>query len=82
MEDLEIARACALYADDKKAENIRILDLRGLSPVVLVPSQSHALVRQCYAWGGRNVELHAAQMIGRLAPPQGIAFPTFLPESG
>ncbi len=33
MEDLEIARACALYADDKKAENIRILDLRGLSPI-------------------------------------------------
>ncbi|MBE7493671.1 MAG: ribosome silencing factor [Verrucomicrobiaceae bacterium] len=33
MEDLDIARACADLADDKKAENIRILDLRGLSPV-------------------------------------------------
>ncbi len=33
MEDLDIARACATFADDKKAENIRILDLRGLSPV-------------------------------------------------
>lgn len=33
MEDLELARACARYAEDKKAENIRILDLRGLSPV-------------------------------------------------
>ena len=33
MEDLELARACALYADDKKAEDIRILDLRGLSPI-------------------------------------------------
>lgn len=33
MEDLELARACARYADDKKAENIRILDLRGLSPI-------------------------------------------------
>ena len=33
MEDLELARACALYADDKKAENIRILDLRGISPI-------------------------------------------------
>lgn len=33
MEDLDIARACAAFADDKKAENIRILDLRGLSPV-------------------------------------------------
>jgi len=34
MEDLAIARACAEFADDKKAENIRILDLRGLSPVI------------------------------------------------
>jgi ribosome-associated protein len=34
MEDLAIARACAELADDKKAENIRILDLRGLSPVI------------------------------------------------
>ena len=33
MDDLELARACAEFADDKKAENIRILDLRGLSPV-------------------------------------------------
>lgn len=33
MEDLDIARACAAFADDKKAENIRILDLRGISPV-------------------------------------------------
>jgi ribosome-associated protein len=33
MEDLDLARACAAFADDKKAENIRILDLRGLSPV-------------------------------------------------
>ena len=31
--DLDLARACAEFADDKKAENIRILDLRGLSPV-------------------------------------------------
>jgi len=33
MEALEIARLCANYADNKKAENITILDLRGLSPV-------------------------------------------------
>jgi ribosome-associated protein len=49
MEDLEIARACALYADDKKAENIRILDLRGLSPVadyfVLVTAMSTPQLR-------------------------------------
>lgn len=33
MESIEIARLCAKYADDKKAENIVLLDLRGLSPV-------------------------------------------------
>lgn len=60
----------------------RALDtLRGQSTVVLVPSQAHALVRQCYNWGGRNVELHVAQAVGRVAPTQGIAFPTFMPET-
>jgi ribosome-associated protein len=29
----EIAQACARFADDKKAEDIVILDVRGLSPV-------------------------------------------------
>jgi ribosome-associated protein len=33
MDALEIARLCAKYADDKKAEEIVLLDLRGLSPV-------------------------------------------------
>jgi len=33
MEAIEIARLCAKYADDKKAEGIILLDLRGLSPV-------------------------------------------------
>lgn len=33
MESLQLARLCARYADDKKAENIVILDVRGLSPI-------------------------------------------------
>ncbi|MCA1963481.1 MAG: ribosome silencing factor [Prosthecobacter sp.] len=33
MEALETARLCAKYADDKKAQDIVLLDLRGLSPV-------------------------------------------------
>ena len=33
MDALETARFCAMYADDKKAEDIVLLDLRGLSPV-------------------------------------------------
>jgi ribosome-associated protein len=33
MEAIEIARLCANFADDKKAESIVVLDVRGLSPV-------------------------------------------------
>lgn len=33
MESITIAQLCAQYADDKKAEDIVLLDLRGLSPV-------------------------------------------------
>jgi len=33
MDALETAQLCAKYADDKKAEAIVLLDLRGLSPV-------------------------------------------------
>ncbi|MDZ4286911.1 MAG: ribosome silencing factor [Prosthecobacter sp.] len=33
METIEIARLCAKFADQKKAEDIVLLDLRGLSPV-------------------------------------------------
>lgn len=61
----------------------RALDaMRGLSPVFLVPCSAPGLVRQCYAWGARNVELHAAQAVGTVPPSRGLAFPTFLPESG
>ena len=61
----------------------RALDaLRGQSPVFLVPCAAAGLVRQCYSWGARNVELHAAQAIGPVPPARGVAFPTFLPETG
>lgn len=61
----------------------RALDaMRGASPVFLVPCAAAQLVRLCYAWGARNVELHAAQALGPVAPARGIAFPTFLPETG
>lgn len=61
----------------------RALDAqRGASPVFLVPCAAAGLVRQCYAWGARNVELHAAQALGPVAPARGLTFPTFLPETG
>lgn len=56
--------------------------MRGLSPVFLAPCSAHLLVQQCYAWGARNVELHAAQAVGPVPSTRGVAFPTFLPESG
>ncbi|TDU66613.1 ribosome-associated protein [Prosthecobacter fusiformis] len=49
MESIEIARLCAKYADEKKAENILLLDLRGLSPVtdffVVVTASSNPQLR-------------------------------------
>jgi GNAT superfamily N-acetyltransferase len=57
--------------------------MRGLTPVFLVPSSAATLVHQCYAWGARNIELHAAQSTApHPTTPHGIAFPTFLPETG
>lgn len=69
------ASACALLWSALDA-------MRGASPVFLVPCTAAALIRQCYAWGARNVELHAAQSLGPVAPARGLSFPTFLPESG
>ncbi len=33
LESLKLARLCAHYADSKKAEDIAILDVRGISPI-------------------------------------------------
>ena len=61
----------------------RALDaLRGHSVVFLVPCSARRIVQTCYAWGARNVELHAAQTTGPAPVARGIALPTFLPESG
>lgn len=61
----------------------RALDaMRGLSPVFLIPSSAARLIHQCYAWGARNVELHAAQAVGPIPAARGLSFPTFLPETG
>lgn len=62
----------------------RALDeiFRGRSVVWLVPVHCAALVRQCYAWGARNVELHLASVRGAAPAMKGITFPTFMPETG
>jgi GNAT superfamily N-acetyltransferase len=55
----------------------------GHAPVFLVPVTESEMVRQAYAWGARNCELHFAQIRDGLHPRRvnGIAMPTFMPES-
>ena len=62
----------------------RLLDteFRGRPVVCLVPVHCAALVQQCYTWGGRNVEMHLASVLGHAPPMRGVTFPTFMPETG
>lgn len=53
----------------------------GRNLVFLLPCASAGLVRTAYAWGGRNVELHAAQILGPIPQARGVVFATYLPES-
>lgn len=55
--------------------------LRGRSYVLLAPAAAAGLVATLYRWGGRNIELHVAQVLGANPPARALAFPTFLPES-
>jgi hypothetical protein len=60
----------------------RALDARrGSVAIFLVPCAAAGLVQTAYSWGARNVELHAAQILGAIPQPRGISFPTFLPET-
>ena len=55
---------------------------RGKGMVFLVPVECGELVRQVYAWGGKNCELHFAQVRGAFQPFRGVSMPTFMPETG
>jgi GNAT superfamily N-acetyltransferase len=55
---------------------------RGRTPYFLVPVECSELVRLAYRLGGRNTELHVAQVRGRSEPFRGVSFPTFMPETG
>jgi GNAT superfamily N-acetyltransferase len=60
----------------------RELDVnRGRSPVVLVPVERAKIVRQMYAWGARNCELHFCQVRGEFQPFAGVNMPTFILET-
>ena len=54
---------------------------RGRTLVFLLPADRPGLVRQAYAWGGRNCEIHFAQTRGRYFPADGVVMPTFMPET-
>jgi GNAT superfamily N-acetyltransferase len=54
---------------------------RGGSPVFLIPTNSPAVVSRMYEWGARNVEVHVAQVLGNFPGFDGIAMPTFMPET-
>ncbi|MGL4595538.1 MAG: GNAT family N-acetyltransferase [Thermoguttaceae bacterium] len=55
---------------------------RGRSPLWLVSSQHRKLVDAMYQIGAKNCDLHVTQVLGEVRPQQGIAFPTFMPETG
>jgi GNAT superfamily N-acetyltransferase len=56
--------------------------LRGKTLVFLAPAAAAGLVRECYRWGARNVELHVAQNTSPAPVRGGVVFPTFMPETG
>jgi GNAT superfamily N-acetyltransferase len=61
----------------------RALDrFRGGVAVFLAPVECADLVREMYAWGARNCELHFCQVRGVFQPFRGVNMPTFLPETG
>jgi hypothetical protein len=68
--------AAALIADQ-----LRHHAAAGLAPVFLFPLDRPALQRQIYAWGGRNLEIHFAQVCGAFSPFTGVTMPTFMPET-
>ena len=56
--------------------------LRGEKVIFLVPAEYAGLVQRAYGWGGRNCELHRAQVRGNFQPFAGVSLPTFMPETG
>ena len=58
------------------------VEFRGHAVVALLPVHCAALVRQAYEWGGRNVEMHLASVLGEAPPMNGVTMPTFMPETG
>jgi hypothetical protein len=63
------------------ADHLRHHAEAGRAPVSLIPLDRPGLVRQMYAWGAKNLEIHFAQVRGAHSPPAGVSMPTFMPET-
>jgi len=59
----------------------QLLQRRGETALLLLPVDQPELVRLAYDWGARNIEIHVLQVRGSYTPVNGVALPTFLPES-
>ncbi|MBI92323.1 MAG: hypothetical protein CME05_03810 [Gemmatimonadaceae bacterium] len=71
--------------DEATAEALLLAELdrrRGTSVVFQIPVEYGDRVQQAYGWGGRNCELHVAQVRGDSPPMRGMTLPTFMPETG
>ncbi len=55
---------------------------KGGTLVLLAPADNRELVDKMYSIGARNCELHFSQVLGDAPPVNGIAMPTFMPETG
>lgn len=76
----------AMRADDVAAaliaDHLLHHAARGVAPVSLIPLDRPDLVRQMYAWGAKNLEIHLAQSRGPAMAYRGVVMPTFMPETG
>lgn len=75
--------------DEPTAINLIAAELThhgGSTPLLLVPANRPTLVKQMYAWSGKNIELHVAQQRpaksgGAVHAIGGVIMPTFMPET-
>jgi hypothetical protein len=72
----------AVFPDGSTPGTVSSSRTRGRWPFFLLPVECSELVRLVYKLGGRNVEMHAAQVRGDSPPFRGVSFPTFMPETG
>lgn len=73
-----------LMRTEEQAAALMLTELngrKGETMVFLVSVSQGSLVQQAYSWGATNCEMHLWQVLGPAQPVEGIAMPSFLPES-